>query len=102
MQRGGFRAPIDGDDANENVLNVGFGVLNKKIEITAFGEDSGIEQFEFRLAAAPAAVLFEEALVGKFVLRIFVQHAHVAVRGSRIEIEVALLHVFAVIALIPC
>src|SRR5690349_5517538 len=63
-------------------------------------EEFGIEQFKFGLAPATAAVFVEEKLIWKFGLGIFVEHAHVAVRGRRVEIEVALFHVFAVIALI--
>ena len=46
-----------------------------------------------------AAVLFYELRIGKLRLRVFVEILHVGVRGSRIEIEVVLLHVLAMVSL---
>src|SRR5712692_11952362 len=100
MQGGRFRAAIDGRDSNEDVFDVRLGVLDEKIEIAVFGKDASVEQFKFGLSAATAAVFFDEKLVGKFSLRILVEHAHVAVGRSGIEIEVVLFHILAVIALI--
>src|SRR5256884_7599951 len=101
MERGGFRAAIERGDANQDVFHVRFGIFDKDIEIAVAGKNSRVEQFKFRLAAAAPRVFLNQLLVGKSGLRILVQHAHVAVRGSRIEIEIALLHILAVIALIP-
>src|SRR5215472_2040101 len=101
MKRGGFRAAIERCDSNEDVFHVGFGIFDKDVEIAVVGKNPRIEQFKSRLAAATPRVFFDQLFVRKPGLRIFVQHAHVAVRGSRIEIEIALLHILAVIALIP-
>ena len=76
-------------------------VLDENIEVAIAGKCSGIEQFEFRRRAPAPAILFHEGFVGKFGMRILVEHPHIAVRGSRIEVEVIFFHVFAVIALIP-
>ena len=101
VERSGFGPAIHSGDSNENVLDVGFGILDENIEIAVLGKDAGVEQFEFRLAAIAATVFFEQPCVRKFCLRIFVKHAHIAVRGSGIQIKVIFLHVFAVIALVP-
>src|SRR5215470_18630174 len=100
MERSGFRAAIDGRDPNKDVFDVRFGVLDKHVEVAVLGKNSGIEQFEFRLAAAASAVLIDKKLVGEFGLWIFVEHPHVAVRGSGVKVEVALFHVLPMIALI--
>ena len=47
------------------------------------------------------AIFFHKLVVGKCGLRILVQKFHVGMRGSRIEMEIILLHVFAVIAFVP-
>ena len=100
VQRRRFRPTVHGSDSNENVFDVGLRVLHEKIEITVFRKDSRVEQFEFRLATAAALALLYQGFVRKRRLRIFVEHAHVAVRGRGIEIEVVFLHVLTVIALI--
>src|SRR5262249_26527712 len=48
--------------------------------------------------AAPA-VRFYQVSIGKFPLRILVEVLHVGVRGGAVDVEVILLHIFAVIAL---
>ena len=100
MQCGSFRPAIYGRDSNKDVLDVGFGVFNKKVEVTAFAENTGIEQLELRLAASAALALFKQSFIRKLGLRIFVEHTHVTVSGRRIKVKVILLHVFTMIALI--
>jgi hypothetical protein len=53
-----------------------------------------------RLATSAAQIFFHERRVGECRLRISVQAFHVAVRRRVIEVEVALLDVFAVIAFV--
>src|SRR5215469_11920781 len=101
MEYAGFRAAIERRDANQDVFHVGFGIFDKDVEIAAVRKNSRIEQFKFRLASAAPRVFVDQSFVGELGLRILVQHAHVAVCGGRIKIEVALLHVLAVVALIP-
>ena len=47
----------------------------------------------------PAAVLLDELRVGILALRVLVEPLHVRVGGRRVEVEVVLLHVLAVVAL---
>src|SRR5215472_817164 len=101
MEWDGFRAAIESGDSNEDVFHIRFGIFDKDIEIAVVGKNSRIEQFKFPLASAASRVFFEQSLVGEFGLRVLVQHAHVAVCGSRIEIEIALFHILAVVALVP-
>ena len=82
MQGGGFRPAIHRGDSNEHVFDVRFRVLHENIKVAIAGKCSGIEQFEFRRRALAPAIFFHESFIGKFGLRIFVKHAHIAVRGS--------------------
>src|SRR5215469_3419080 len=102
VQLAGFRAAIHGCNANEDVFDVRLGVFDDEIEVAIVRKYASVEQFEFWLAAATAAILIDQRLVRELGLRILVQHAHVAVRGSGVQVKVAFLHVFTVIALIPC
>jgi hypothetical protein len=100
MQRGGLGPAIMGFDANQNVFMGELGILDKDIEVAVFVEDARVEKFVFRLLAAAATVLFHKLGVGKHPLRILVEEFHIGVRGRRIEIEIALFDVFAVVALV--
>src|ERR1700736_6032672 len=99
MERGRLWAAIDHDDFNENVFDVGFGILDEHIEIAILREHAGVHQFEFGPSAVPMAIFGDQGIVGKFRLRIFVQHLHIAVRGSRVEVEIIFLHILAMISL---
>src|SRR5215469_12642892 len=100
MERCSVRTAIDGHDPNENVFDVCLRILDKDIEVAVLGKNPGIEQFEFGLGPTAASVFLDQQLVRELGLGIFVQHAHVAVGRSGVKIEVALLHVLAVIPLI--
>src|SRR5437879_320486 len=100
VQSGGFRPAIHRGDSNENVFDAGFGILDENVKIAVPGKNTCVEQFKLRLTTAATLVLLQQGFVRKFRLRIFVEHAHVAVRGCRVEVKVVFLDVFAVIALI--
>src|ERR1019366_10462262 len=50
----------------------------------------------------PLAVFLDELLIWESCLRVLIQILHVRMRRRRIEVEVILLHIFAVVALISC
>src|SRR5579883_750073 len=100
MQRRRLGASIDGSDANQNVFDVSLRVFHKHVKVAILVKDSGVEQLEFRLFASAPAVFLDEPLIGESLLGIFVEHAHVAVRGGGIQIEVVLLNIFSVISLV--
>src|SRR5262249_24681838 len=64
-------------------------------------EDAGVHELELGRLAAQPSILLDQAGVREFILRILVERLGIAVRGRRVEIEVTLLHVLAVIALRP-
>src|SRR5260370_10090229 len=100
VQSGGFGPAIYRGDSDENVFDVGFGILDENVKIAVPGENSRVEQFKLRLTTAATLALLQQGFVRKFRLRIFVEHAHVAVRGCRVEVKVIFLDVLAMIALI--
>src|SRR5262245_50281800 len=87
-------------DADQNILRARLGVLNENVEIAIVIENPRVDQFEFEVMFAAAAVFFRQALVGKLTLRVLVEKFHVGVRRRRIEIEIIFLDVFAVIAFV--
>jgi hypothetical protein len=86
-------------DADAAVLRRRLGVLHEDVEIALVVEDARVEQLELRLGAAAAAVLFDQAGVGKLRLRVLVEVFQVRVGGGGVEVEIALLDVLAVVGL---
>ena len=96
---GGGTAIVDGD-ADENVVGVGFGVFRENVEVAGVVKDAGVGEFEFRVGAGAAAVFFDQAGVGEFGLRVFVEGLHVGVGGGAIEVVVIFFDIFAVVAFV--
>src|SRR5262249_5402451 len=70
-------------------------------EVAITVEDPGVEQLVLGLVASPPGVLREKAVVRELVLRVLVEPLHVGVRRRRVEVEVTLLDVLAVVSLGP-
>ncbi len=73
MKFGGVGTAIAGRDPDEDVLGRRLRILDKDIEVAVVLEHSGVDQFEFALVAAAAAVFFHQPRVRKFGLRILLQ-----------------------------
>src|SRR5438874_6215848 len=99
VQFGILWSAIKGFHANANIFGTGLGILNEDVEVAVIVEDAGIQQLIFHSAAVAPAVLLDQLTIRKFSLRILVQHLHVAVGGSVIQVEVILFYIFTVIAL---
>ena len=99
MQRSGLQATVGGGDADCQIVRRVFCVFDLDIEVAAVVEHAGVSQLEFAVVLAAAAVFFDEPRVGIFGLWIFIQAAEVTAGGCGVEIVVAFLNVFAVVAL---
>ena len=94
----GLRSAIMNRDPHEDVFRPGFGVFDQDVEIAVIVEDAGIQQFKFRLVLAAPAIFLHQLRIGKFPLRIFVEHFQVRMRRRGVEVIIKFLHVLAVIA----
>src|SRR5262249_49048379 len=94
-----FGASIGRAYANEYVFGSRLRVFDDDIEIAIIVEYACVHQLEFRLLTAATPIFFGEPRVRELGLRVFVEKLHVAVRRCRIEIEVILFDILAVIAL---
>ncbi len=101
VQRRGVGAAVRDRDTNEDIVDRGLGVFRGHVEVEALVEDAGVSQLELRLRPAAAAVLLDQTGIGELGLRVLVQPAHVGMRRRRVEVEVALLDVLAVVAFRP-
>ncbi len=99
MQRRRIWPVVGGGDANQNVLGIGFGILDGNVEVAILSEDTSVEQLVFRGTAPAAAILFDQICVGERTLWIFVERLHIRVSGRVVEIVVVLLHVLAMVPL---
>ena len=98
----GLRSTIGDGDLDQNVFNIRFRVFHDDIEVAVVVENSGVEQFEFRLVFSAAAVFFDQSPIWELRLRVLVQILHVRVRRRAVKVKVIFLDVFAVIAFVTC
>ena len=90
---------MDGCCGND-VFGVVFSVFDEYVKVAVFVKYARINEFVLRLELARLFVFVYEFLVGKFCLRILIQHLHVAVRGGGVQVVIDLLYIFAMIALV--
>ena len=100
MQRRRIGPAIDRFDPNADVFFVGLGVFDADVEIAVVVEHAGVEQFEFGLAVAAAAILVDQPPIRKLGVRIFVDVLHVRMRRRVVDVEVILFHILAMIAFV--
>ena len=99
MNRRFVGAAIMDGQPQQDVVGVRLGIFDIDVEIAVGVEDAGIDDLELGLPPVAPRVLLHQKVVGKFGLRIFVEHPGVAVGRHRVEVVVELLDVLAVIAL---
>ncbi len=99
VQRRGLRPAVAHGDLDQDVLGRRLRILDEHVEVAVVVEDSRIEQLVFQLVAAPCAVGAHQVGVRIGALWIFVEILQIGMGRRRVEIEVVLLHVLAVIAL---
>src|SRR5262245_42048711 len=100
MNRRWLRSAIGDRDADQHIVGRCFGILNKNIEVAIVIERARINELELRIGLAAPTILLDELRVRELALRILVQRLHVRVRPRRVEVVKALLHIFAVVALV--
>ena len=99
MERSRFRPAVGRRHADQDIVGRRFGIFHKHVEIALAVEDARVQQLELRVPATPATILFEQACVRKFGLRVLVEGLQIGSGGRGVQIEIALLHVFAVVSL---
>ncbi len=98
-QGGALRPAVNGRNPDRQIVGRCLRVFHEHIEIALLVEDPRIFQFELRIVARPPPVLFHQLFIGKGRLRILIERLHVGMRGRRIQVVIAFLHVLPVVAL---
>src|SRR5208283_4169051 len=88
-------------DPYQNIVNVMFGVLRGDIEVAALFKDPRLFDFKLGVGLAAAAVLFAQSRVRELGLRVLVEALEVGVGWRGVEVIINLLHILAVVALVP-
>ena len=78
---------------------LGLGVLDKDVKVTIVVKDARVDQFELGSSLRPRRRSPRAADVGKYALRILVEHFHVGMRRRGIKVVVQFLDILAMIAL---
>src|SRR2546426_4062541 len=94
----GSRPAICDRNTNQDIVGRALGVLGKNIEVAVLLKYSRVHQLKLRCISSPAPVLRNQPPVRELTLRIFVERLQVGSGRSGIQIEILLLHVFAVVA----
>jgi len=95
-----FRSAVRNRHADQDVFRRRLGVFGENIEVAVVREDPRIFQFELTLVAAASFVLDDQVLIRKGSLRVLVQIFHVRVGGRAVQVVIALLNVFPVVAFV--
>ena len=99
VQRRRLRTPVGDGDLDQDVFGRGLRVLHEHVEVAVVVEDAGIEQLVLEVGPAAPLVGRDDVVVGIGRLRVLVEILHVRVRRRRVEVEVVLLDVLAVVPL---
>ena len=99
MESRRLRAAVVDRHADQDVVRSRLGVLDEDVEVPVVVEDPRVEQLVLELLARPPPVRLEEVPVRELALRVLVEVLHVRVRRRRVEVEVVLLDVLAVVPL---
>src|SRR4029453_8996237 len=89
-------------DPDQDVFRGSLRVFHEDIKVAILIEDAGVEKLVLEPVSAAFAIRSYDRLVGESSLRVLVQILHVRMRRRRIEIEVVLLDVLAVVTLTVC
>ena len=87
-------------DLHQQIFAVDLGVLDEHVEVAIAVEDAGVDQLVLGDRAVAAPILVDQVAVRERRLWILVEHPHEGVRRRRVEVEVVLLDVLAVVALV--
>ena len=100
VQRRGLGAAVGDRDLDQDVFGRRLRVLDEHVEVAVAVEHARVEQLVLEVRRGRACRLVShEVVVGIGRLRVLVEILHVRVRRRRVEIEVVLLDVLAVVAL---
>ena len=99
MQTCRLRTAVVHGATDQDVIRAGLGVLEEHVVVAIVIEHAGVEQFVLELFAREQGIGLDQAGVRKGPLRVLVQVLHVRVGRRRVEVEVVLLDVLAVVPL---
>jgi hypothetical protein len=79
VKRGTIWASVPGRDAEQQLIRVVIilGGLNDDVPVAVLVEDAGVENLVFLVLLASPGAFFQKVLVGKCILRVFIQELRV-------------------------
>src|SRR4051812_36945513 len=90
--------PVVHGDLDQQFFGICLGVFDENIEIPIVIEYTSIQQLILEVVPGTLAIRFHEITIWKLPLGILVQILHIGMGRRAVQIEVVLLHVFAMIA----
>ena len=99
VQPGRLLAAVVDRHLDQDVLRPLLGVLEEDVEVPVVLEDPRVEELVLELLLRAPPVRLDEVPVGELALRVLVEVLHVRVGRRRVDVEVVLLDVLAVVPL---
>ena len=99
VERRRLRPAVRDRDLDQQVLGGRLGVLDEHVEVPILVEHPRVEELVLEVVLPPAAVRLHQVAVRELRLRVLVEVLHVGVGRRRVEVEVVLLDVLAVVPL---
>ena len=93
-----FGTAVERLNLDTDIFRIGLGVFDEDIEIPIVIEYPSIDQLILRTGASTQLILLHQFRIWEFPLRILVQHPHVAVSRSVVEVKIIFLYIFTAIA----
>ena len=99
VQPGGLGAPVVDRHPDQDVVRTRLGVFHEHVEVAVVVEDPRVDQLVLEVLPRAPPIRLHEVTVGELPLRVLVEVLHVRVGRRRVDVEVVLLDVLAVVPL---
>ena len=99
VQPGGLGASVVDRHPDQDVVRTRLGVFHEHVEVAVVVEDPRVDQLVLEVLPRAPPIRLHEVTVGELPLRVLVEVLHVRVGRRRVDVEVVLLDVLAVVPL---
>src|SRR5947207_9592616 len=86
-------------NADEDILRIDFGILDRDIEEAIFRKNACVDQLVFGFTAPATTILCHQFSIREGTLRILVEGLHIRMGGGVVKKVVVLLHILPMITL---
>ena len=97
VERSFLVASIVGGDFDQDIILIPFGIFDEDVEVAIVGEHAGVEELIFIVLIPGLAVGFYQISIRELNLRVAIEHLHVAMGRSAVQVIPQLFGVFSMV-----